>query len=106
MNSGGSLRELMRLIQEACLETMGDKIDAAAADKAIVNVRAELTHPMPQTYFAELAKIHQGKQTDNTADQRSILFYRYALEYKGLKPFRASRQHGLWRIARGGRPQL
>ena len=83
LNSGGSLRELMRLIQEACLETMGDRIDAAAIEKAIVNVRAELTRPMPQTFFAELAKIHQGKQTDNTADQRSILFYRYALEYNG-----------------------
>jgi hypothetical protein len=83
LNSGGSLRDLMRLIQEACLEAMGDKIDEAAADKAIVNVRAKLTRPMPQTYFAELAKIHQGKQTDNTADQRSILFYRYALEYNG-----------------------
>jgi hypothetical protein len=83
LNSGGSLRELMRLIQEACLETMEEKIDTAAAERAIVNVRAELTRPMPQTYFAELAKIHRGKQTDNTVDQRSILFYRYALEYNG-----------------------
>jgi hypothetical protein len=83
LKSGGSLRELMRLIQEACLETMGDRIDEAAAEKAIVNVRAELTRPMPQTYFAELAKIHKSKQTDNTLDQRSILFYRYALEYNG-----------------------
>jgi hypothetical protein len=83
LKSGGSLRELMRLIQESCLETMGGKIDAAAVDKTIVNVRTELTRPMPQTYFAELAKIHQSKQTDNTQDQRRILFYRYALEYNG-----------------------
>jgi hypothetical protein len=83
LNSGGSLRELMRLIQEACLETMGGRIDEAAVEKAIVNVRAELTRPMPQTYLAELAKIHKSKQTDNTPDQRSILFYRYALEYNG-----------------------
>jgi hypothetical protein len=83
LSSGGSLHELMRLIQEACLETMGERIDEAAAEKAIVNVRAELTRPMPQTYFAELAKIHQSKQTDNSQDQRSILFYRYALEYNG-----------------------
>jgi hypothetical protein len=55
LNSGGALRELMRLTQEACLETMGDRIDEAAVEKAIVNVRAELTRPMPQTYFAELA---------------------------------------------------
>jgi hypothetical protein len=81
--SGGSLRELIRLIQEACLETMGERIDAAAVEKAIVNVRTELTRPMPQTYLAELAKIHQSKQTDNTPDQRRILFYRYALEYNG-----------------------
>jgi hypothetical protein len=45
LNSGGSLRELMRLIQEACLETMGDRIDEAAAEKAIVNVRADWTVP-------------------------------------------------------------
>lgn len=83
LKSGGSLRELMRLIQEACLETTGKKIDAAAVDKAIVNVRTELTRPMPQTYFTELAKIHKSKQTDNTQDQRRILFYRYALEYNG-----------------------
>jgi hypothetical protein len=83
LQSGGSLRELMRLIQEACLETMGDRIDATAVEKAIVNVRAELTRPMPQAYLAELAKIHKSKQTDNTPDQRSILFYRYALEYNG-----------------------
>jgi hypothetical protein len=81
LKSGGSLRELMRLIQEACLETNGEKIDAPAVEKAIVSVRTELTRPMPQTYLAELAKIHQSKQTDNASDQLRILFYRYALEY-------------------------
>jgi hypothetical protein len=81
--SGGSLRELMRLIQEACLETTDEKIGARAVERAIVNVRAELTRPMPQGYFIELAKIHQSKQTDHTVDHRRILFYRYALEYNG-----------------------
>lgn len=83
LKSGGSLRELMRLVQEACLETVGEKIDNAAIEKAIVNVRTEFTRPMPQADFAELAKIHQHKQTDNSPAQRSILFYRYALEYNG-----------------------
>ena len=83
LKSGGSLRELMRLVQEACLETVGEKIDETAVDKAIVNVRAEFTRPMPQAYLSELAKIHMNKQTDNSPTQRSILFYRYALEYNG-----------------------
>lgn len=83
LKSGGSLRELMRLVQEACIETTGEKIDGAAVEKAIVNVRAEFTRPMPQAFLAELAKIYENKQTDNSPTQRSILFYRYALEYNG-----------------------
>ena len=83
LKSGGSLRELMRLVQETCIETMGDKIDDAAIEKAIINVRAEFIRPMPQAYLAELAKIYKNKQTDNSPTQRSILFYRYALEYNG-----------------------
>ena len=83
LKSGGSLRELMRLVQEACIETIDDKIDDAAIEKAIINVRAEFIRPMPQAYLAELAKIYKNKQTDNSPTQRSILFYRYALEYNG-----------------------
>ncbi len=81
--SGGSLRELMRLVQEACIETVGDKIDDVAIEKAIIKVRSELTRHMPHTYFAELASIHKNRDTDNTPEHRSILFYRYALEYNG-----------------------
>ncbi len=81
LKSGGSLRELMRLVQEACIEATADKIDQAAVEKAIINVRSEFIRQMPQSCFAELAKIHTNKNTDNTPDQRNILFYRYALEY-------------------------
>jgi len=73
----------MRLIQWACIEATADKIDQPTIDKAITNVRSEFIRPMPQAYFAELAKIHKNKDTDNTPDHRSILFYRYALEYNG-----------------------
>lgn len=83
LQSGGSLRELMRLVQEACIEATADKIDRAAVDKAITNVRSEFIRPMPQAYLTELAKIHKTKDTDNTPEHRSILFYRYALEYNG-----------------------
>lgn len=83
LQSGGSLRELMRLVQEACIEATADKIDRAAVDKAITNVRSEFIRPMPQSYLTELAKIHKTKDTDNTPEHRSILFYRYALEYNG-----------------------
>jgi len=83
LKSGGSLRELMRLVQEACLETVGEKIDETAIEKAIVNVRTEFIRPMPQAFLAELAKIYKNRQTDNSPTQRSILFYRYALEYNG-----------------------
>jgi hypothetical protein len=81
LQSGGSLRELMRLVQETCLETGGDRIDAVAVERAIVNVQGEFLRPIQQGFFAELARIHQTKQTDNSPTQRSILFYRYALEY-------------------------
>jgi len=83
LKSGGSLRELMRLVQEACIEAIEDKIDQAAVDKAVTNVRSEFIRPMPQSYLVELAKIHTTKNTDNTPEHRSILFYRYALEYNG-----------------------
>ena len=83
LKSGGSLRELMRLVQEACIEASGDKIDRPAVNKAITNVRSEFIRPMPQAYLAELTKIHKNKATDNTPEHRSILFYRYALEYNG-----------------------
>ena len=83
LKSGGSLRELMRLVQEGCIEATAEKIDQPAIDKAIVNVRSEFIRPMPQSYLAELAKIHKNKETDNTPEHRSILFYRYALEYNG-----------------------
>lgn len=83
LRSGGSLRELMRLIQEACIETTGDKIDEAAVQKAIINVRGEFTRPMPHSFLPDLVKIHKSKQTDNSPTQRDMLFYRYALEYNG-----------------------
>ena len=85
LKSGGSLRELMRLVQEACIEATRDKIDQAAVDKAIINVRSEFIRPMPQSYLGELAKIHTTKDTENTQEHRSILFYRYALEYNGYR---------------------
>lgn len=83
LKSGGSLRELMRLVQEACIETTGEKINDVAVEKAIVNVRSEFIRPMPWAFIADLAKIHKNKETDNSPTQRSILFYRYALEYNG-----------------------
>lgn len=81
LQSGGSLRELMRLVREACLATEADKIDEVAVERAIVNVRGEFVRPMQQGFLAELARIHQTKQTENSPTQRNILFYRYALEY-------------------------
>jgi hypothetical protein len=62
----------MRLVQGACIEATADKIDQPAIDKAITNVRSEFIRPMTPVYFAELAKTHQSKDTDNTPDHRSI----------------------------------
>jgi len=80
--SGGCIRDLMYLIQEACLAA-SERIDEEAAERSIRWVRAELSRGIQASYYPLLAGIHLTKTAPGDENHRRILFHRYALEYEG-----------------------
>ena len=80
--SGGCIRDLMYLIQEACL-VASERIDEEAVERSIRWVRADLSRGIQAHYYPLLAGISITKSVPGDEDHRKILFHRYALEYEG-----------------------
>jgi len=74
LKSGGSLRELMCLVQGGCIEATADKIDQPAIDKAITNVRSEFIRPMPQAYLRNSPRFIRTK-TPTTRRSTEVFFF-------------------------------
>jgi hypothetical protein len=77
--SGGSVRDLMRLLDQAQLSARvdgKDRIGNASAGEAVTKLRIEFERLLVpgQVYFPLLAKIHQTKQLklDATLDQAAV----------------------------------
>lgn len=80
--SGGSPRDLLRLLQEALLESR-EVIDKRALQRAASIVRANMTRLLTYDHFATLAKTYLDGKLNPDEAGNFLLYYRHALEYNG-----------------------
>jgi len=80
--SGGSLYQLMNLVQRSCLAAKGP-IDPKTLDVASTRLRSDLVRLIPSAYYADLARIRVTNQIGELANRGEILLYLYAIEYDG-----------------------
>jgi energy-coupling factor transporter ATP-binding protein EcfA2 len=84
--SGGHVRQLIQLMQRACLTAQGrnhDKIQIDDVDYAIKQLQFSFERSTPKTYFAELAKIAITKEIQDDNIGQQMLFSSAVLEYNG-----------------------
>ena len=79
--SGGSLRELVRIFEQACIDATGKKLTPEDVKAGIRDVRNELRRHIESRHYPVLARIHLTKRHDNSREDREILFWRWALQY-------------------------
>ncbi len=83
--SGGSLRELMRLLLVSADEAWDVPIDPEHIERAIRKVSAEFMNHFRYDDIPVLREIHRLKRADHRPEGGRQLFYRFALEYNGDK---------------------
>ena len=81
--SGGSLRELMRLLEKAGEEAWDNPITSADVANAIHEVTKEHLLPLRFSDLPVLREIHRLKRADHRPEAARLLFHRLALEYNG-----------------------
>ncbi|MCP4150462.1 MAG: hypothetical protein GY757_22130 [bacterium] len=83
--SGGSLRDIMRILTYAGEEAWDVPINREHVETAIHKVRNELMSNLNSGDLQTLLKIHREKRADRTEEAGRLLYYRWALEYNGEK---------------------
>jgi transcriptional regulator with AAA-type ATPase domain len=86
--SGGHIRQLMQLMQRACLTASGrghGKIEAEDTDYAIKQLQFSFERSLTKKYFTELAYISQNKEFSDEDDNLKVemLYSTAVLEYNG-----------------------
>jgi AAA ATPase domain len=84
--SGGHIRQLMQLMQRACLTASGrnhDRIQAEDVEYAIKQLQFSFERSTPKKYFAELANIAVTKEIEDDEVSQQMLFSTALLEYNG-----------------------
>lgn len=88
--SGGAMRELLHIIQQAILRTEGDlhtpatTLTLAAIDKAVAAIRTEYRDRINvNEWMPTLAHIARTKQLPGHQESMDVLFQRLALKYNG-----------------------
>lgn len=79
--SGGSLRELVRIFEQACIDATGARLTVENIRAGIRDARDELMRHIESRHYPVLARIHLTKRHDNSQEAREILFWRWALQY-------------------------
>lgn len=79
--SGGSLRELVRIFELACIDATRPKLTQENVAAGIRDVREELKRHITSDHYPVLAQIHLSKNHNNSKEAREILFWRWALQY-------------------------
>jgi len=87
--SGGHIRQLMQLMQRACLTASGrnhDRILAEDVEYAIKQLQFSFERTMNKKYFTELAYIALNKDFSDVEDVRVPMLYGASvLEYNGME---------------------
>lgn len=84
--SGGYMRDLIQLAQEAINRTDQLPISAKAVQRAINEVRDIYQRAVEENQWQTLAQVHKSKEIANDNLHRSLLFNRCLLEYRYLNP--------------------
>lgn len=80
--SGGHIRELLLLAQEAVNRTTELPISAQMVQRAITEARSVLSRSVEEPEWKILAKISRTKEIQNDNQHRSLLFNRCVMEYR------------------------
>lgn len=84
--SGGHVRQLIQLMQRACLTAQGRnhaKIQIDDVDYAIKQLQFSFERSTPKKYFTELANIARTKEIQDDEVGQQMLFSSAVLEYNG-----------------------
>ena len=84
--SGGHVRQLMQLMQRACITASGrdhDKIQPDDVDYAVKQLQFSYERFTPKKYFKELANIARTKEIEDDEVGQKMLFSTAVLEYNG-----------------------
>jgi len=84
--SGGHVRQLMQLMQRACITASGrnhDQIQAEDVDYAVKQLQFSFERFTPKKYFKELANIALTKEIEDDDMGQQMLFSTAVLEYNG-----------------------
>ncbi len=68
--SGGSLRDLIGIFEQSCIDATGRKLTLANVKAGIRNVRDELRRHIEIDHYRVLARIHLTKTHDNSKEAR------------------------------------
>ncbi len=79
--SGGHVRQLMQLIQEAVNNISNLPITAKAAQRSITKLRDVYRRTIEESQWSILAEVAKSKELQNSDKYRSLLFNRCLLEY-------------------------
>ncbi len=84
--SGGHVRDLMRMVKQACLTAIGSKhpkVQAADALSAINETQFSFEREIPDTHYPIIAETFVQKRAPSNEIGQDCLFYTYVLEYNG-----------------------
>ena len=82
--SGGHIRQLMQLIQEAINNIDNLPITAKAAQRSITKLRDVYRRTIEEPQWSILSEVAKSQELQNSDDYRSLLFNRCLLEYVTL----------------------
>ena len=80
--SGGYVRDLVQLMQEAITKTDVLPIRGRAVQRAVDDLRDVYRRAVEEDQWAVLREVRKSKDIDNDKVQRSLLFSRCVLEYR------------------------
>ncbi len=80
--SGGYVRDLIQLMQEAIKKTESLPIEARAVQRAEDNLRDVYRRAVEESQWELLQQVHDSKDIDHDNIHRSLLFSRCLLEYR------------------------
>ncbi|MBC6419095.1 MAG: hypothetical protein GDA44_10065 [Prochloron sp. SP5CPC1] len=84
--SGGNLRHLMDMLQQACLRALGrkhTKMEAEDAISAIKELQFNFERFIPDSHYPVIAQTFQNKQAPSDEIGQETLFNSSVLEYNG-----------------------
>jgi energy-coupling factor transporter ATP-binding protein EcfA2 len=84
--SGGHVRDLMKMVRQACLTAIGRKHNQVQSDDALYAINQaqfSFEREIPDTHYPIIAETFMEKRAPSNDLGQDCLFYTYVLEYNG-----------------------